>query len=346
MRLDTWTIAGSSFHFGRHGLGQEETNASFSSDSLFSALVARLARTNGAQAAEDFGKQFLGDPPPFVLTSTFPKAGSVRFFPVPAHARRGEAGGANAKQLKGVSHISEQLFRQVIAGKALADLFPQAAALQEGLLLLAREEMAGLPQAQRDNPRAPLWMVEQRPRVTLARASNQSNIFFTARLVFAPDCGLWFGVRFLDGGQLKPSLEGMLQDLSEAGLGAERSIGFGACTIQPAGALNLPDKEAGPWTSLSRYLPQADETAALAHPTAAYSFRTVSGWLDSPVHTGQRRKTVNLLAEGSVFGPLARMVPGQVVDARPVYPTNHDPVGHPVYRCGLALAVGLQGDEI
>lgn len=343
MRLDTWTIHGEAFHFGRRGLGQEETNITFSSDSLFASLAARLARSGGPAAVEEFAARFLGDAPPVVFSSTFPLAGSVRFFPAPARSAAPESEGVSAKHLKRVSYLSEGLFRKVLAGNSLAALYAGAVKLQSGSMLVEQAEVAGLPEAQRLDLDAPLWVIEQRPRVTLERASAQSSIFFTGRLVFARNCGLWFGVHFRDGGQMKPRLESLLLDLAEAGLGAERSTGFGACQIEPGQSLELPGKGNGNWITLSRYLPREDEIGALAHPDAAYTLRAVGGWVDSPARAGQRRRPLNLLAEGSVFGPLRREVPGQVADVRPVYPSDPDPLGHPVYRCGLALALAYPG---
>ena len=44
----------------------------------------------------------------------------------------------------------------------------------------------------------------------------------------------------------------VLADLALAGLGGLRSIGMGACEIDAAGALSLPDANGGPWVTLSR----------------------------------------------------------------------------------------------
>jgi len=343
MQLDTWLIQGGGFHFGLHGLGQEETAPCFPSDSLFAALLARLAHLAGAQAVEEFTGLFQQDSPPFVLSSTFPFAGQVLFYPTPASARRGEAAGVTAKQLKKASYLSGSLFRALLDGQPLVERYPGALKLQGGSLLASPEEAALLPKSLQDDPSALIWQVEQRPRVTLGRAAQNSNIFFTGRVSYAADCGLWFAVRWLrEDAALKARLVELLGELAEFGLGAERSIGFGACTIRPAASIQLPEPGGGAWLTLSRYLPRPDEMAALQHPDACYTLRSVGGWLDSPVRSGQRRRPVNLLAEGSIFGPLSRPIPGRVVDVRPSYESNPDPLKHPVYRSGLALAVRCQ----
>lgn len=341
MQLDTWTITGPGFHFGEQGLGQEGTSLSMPSDSLFAALLSRLLVTQGKAALDALAARFTGGPPPFVLSSTFLYAGSVRFFPAPAlHA---PASQASHKDLKKVTYLSEALFRQVLAGQSLAGLYEPAEKLQGKAVLVSQEELPGLPSEVRER-KTELWHVEKRPRVTLGRAVQNSNIYFTGRVSFAAGCGLWFAVRWLeDDPILKSLLARLLHDLGDAGLGGERSVGFGACRIQPGLTLELPEPGDDPWVTLSRYLPQESELEALAHPQAAYQLVSVGGWLSSPASSGQRRRAVNLMAEGSVFGPLGSAVPGMIADVRPSYPTDEDPLEHPVYRCGLALGVGLKG---
>lgn len=59
MQIQSWSILGSSFHFGLHGLGQEKTSPTLSSDSLFGALVARLARSAKPAVVDAFCQPFV-----------------------------------------------------------------------------------------------------------------------------------------------------------------------------------------------------------------------------------------------------------------------------------------------
>jgi CRISPR-associated protein Csm4 len=355
MRVQVWSVQGGSFHFGRHGLGQEKTNVCFPSDSLFAALLARQAARDEA-ALEAFVQPFEGESPPFVLTSTFPFAGKVRFFPNPLAALRQTGdqpepskGAAQslgqAKDIKKIRYVSEAVFRELLKGRSLVDLVAAGSLLQNKQALVSQDELPGLPQEER-KPIEKIWDIQQRPRVTLGRGAPNSAIFFTGQVSYAPGCGLWIGLRWLEQApQLERTLLDLIADLAEAGLGAVRNAGLGACTIQPGGEIDLPDAQGRPWVTLSRYLPRSDEMSALTAPGAAYSLLNVGGWLQSAHSSGQRRRSANLLAEGSVFGPLPRRVPGQVVDLRPRYSTDNDPLKHPVYRSGLAFAVGLQGGQ-
>ncbi len=346
MQLECWSIQGTSFHFGQHGLGQEQTMVTMPSDSLFAALVARLARTKGAQAVDEFCKPFVDGVPPFVLSSTFPLAGDVRFFPVPMLARDSEDAGALSKKLKRIKYLSESAFRNVLAGKSLANIFDPNLLLQNEQILTSEADFKRLPKELQE-PNACVWTVEQRPRVTLDRSSSTSNLFFIGQVRFASRCGLWFAAQWLENNDTKKKMfSNLLHELAAAGFGAERAVGMGMAEINPMKPLELPDAK-NAWVTLSRYLPTKEETSALADDLSAYSIKPVGGWLDSPSNMGQRRRPVNLIEEGSVIGskPL-RPVPGQIVDVHPRYKTGDkilEPLGHAVYRCGFALAVGMEG---
>lgn len=349
MRMDIWKITGKGgFHFGRHGLGQEESHVFLNSDTLFAALVARLAAAGGAEKVSAWVRPFVEGPPPFVLSSAFPCVQHLRFYPLPKSGLKPAApaeGGTPLKKLKKVRFVSEGVFRGLLQGRSLAELYEGGLHLQDGSLLAAESERESIPQKILRGKWS-VWEVERRPRVTVDRITNSSQIYHTGRTVFAPGCGLWFGVRWLQESQeLKDQLKGLLEDLGDAGVGGERSSGFGAAALTQDGTADLPDARGRVWVTLSRYLPRQDELDALRHPAGAYTLENVGGWTVSPGQAAQRRRAVNLLAEGSVFGPLEREVPGRVVDTRPLYTSDESvevqPLEHPVWRSGLALAVGF-----
>lgn len=345
MQIQCWTIRGGAFHFGQHGLGQEETRVHLPSDSLFAALVARLAILDGAQAVQDFVAPFLANDPPWVISSAFPFAGQVRFFPTPASALGGntEIEAIIRKKLKKVSWISQGIFGELIQGKPLPEIYAGALKLQGGTVLVSQAERSSLPSdLRKDNAR--IWFRGRRPRVTIDRSAQNTTIYFTGLVHYAAECGLWFGLHWLaQAPSLRSTLDHLLYDLQFSGLGGERAVGFGACQIEQDSPLELPEAKKQPWVSLSRYAPREDELPALQDARAAYSFDVVGGWLDSPVRPGQRRRNANFLREGSVFGPLDREVPGQILDVHPSYAGNSNPVGHPVYRSGFALPIALVG---
>ena len=347
MQLECWSIQGASFHFGQHGLGQEQTMAAMPSDSLFAALVARMARTHGAAAVDQFCQPFVDGKPPFVLSSTFPFAGDVRFLPAPLIGRTdADEVGVHAKKLKKIKYVSQGLFRSLLSGASLAKLYDPRHSLQGQEILVSPEDFKRLPPALQQEG-AEIWQIRQRPRVALDRSSSASNLFHIGEVRFAADCGLWFAVRWLaQEPALKKTFANLLYELAEAGFGAERAVGLGVAKVRSMSVLDLPDVKRS-WVTLSRYLPVDDEMGGLADERSAYSIKAVGGWLDSPQNMGQRRRAVHLIEEGSVIGlKPERMAPGQMVDVQPRYKTTDgilEPLGHKVYRSGFALAVGLEG---
>lgn len=346
MNLESWRIRSdsiSAFHFGRHGLGEEESGDILHSDTLFSALAARLALMRGEAELNDWTACFQSAQPLFVLSSAFPQAGSVRFFPPPLYHAPQQPGKGEvaAKKLKKVKFVSEAIFRDILGGTELSQIYLTAVALQDGEVLVSQGERGALPPSVALHG-MPIWAVERRPRVTVDRITTQSEIYFTGRTVYSPECGLWFAVRWIrEDAEARTLLASLLADLGDAGVGGERSSGFGSCRISADNALVLPDSGDGLWVNLSRYLPAEDEQNALQHPQAAYAIHTVGGWVQSPGQKSERRRSVRLLAEGSILGPVAKAAPGRMVDVQPDYKGNR-PLGHAVWRSGMALAVGLQ----
>ncbi|MDI9547819.1 MAG: type III-A CRISPR-associated RAMP protein Csm4 [Chloroflexota bacterium] len=369
--LDAYRLSFSGgLHLGTRGLNLEEAGVHLPSDTLFAALVDAWRELGGNATA--YGERYR-QAPPYVLTSAFPFAGHVRFFPMPADLSRlfGERTLANdGKRIKRIRYLSETLFRLAFDGRRLDDyLFPAedyvepkaGIALQEGALWLAADEVSDLPQmwqSSRSSVRGlryrQVWASARVPRVTVSRVESASNIFYAGRVRFAPECGLWFGVQWLDpdasvnagGATFAEALREQLAVLQHAGLGGERAAGYGAFTCAGPDSLALPDPAPNrPGWLLSRYHPREDELPdALTGEGAAYTLASVAGWLRSPQSAAQRRKRIYLVNEGSIVCPPG-FPAGDVADVRPTHENPDGDVSHPVYRCGLAVIAGISARQ-
>jgi CRISPR-associated protein Csm4 len=345
MNVESWKIIPkglSGFHFGTHGMAQERSSVVYHSDSLFSAIILTLSTIAGSVEVEKHMQEFSKSQPPFLLSSAFPFAGDVRFYPLPLSSLReaaqsGQPNLVRMKELKGIKFISERAFERLLADPAsLAVQYRSGKILQGGLLVLA-EEVSLLPRAVSAGEQRIFDNLEKRPRVTIGRADSASNLFFTGAVRFAHECGLWFAIRWLkEESRWRKSLPESLAALQDEGLGGDRSSGFGQVQIEPWKPLKLPVATGKPWVTLSRYIPQKAEIASFYYGPAGFAFDRITGWMRSPGNPAQRRKSVQMLREGSTFGALDQIPLGRIVEVQPEYWQ-----GHPIYRSGLAFGVGF-----
>lgn len=349
-----------SFHFGRQGIGLEETGETFPSDSFFAALVAQDILVTGDAS---LASAFLDATPPLSHSSLFPRLGDLPLLPrpalplrVPDEALRHVIG----KGFKRLLYLSPALFADVCAGRPITDM---PVMLQGGRVWMTLAEAKALnvspwrraahesdPSWRQRLAREAVWSVTGVPHVTVDRVSCASAYYEVGQVTFAPKAGLALLVRFTDPAY-RPRFERLLDLLGDSGLGGRRSGGSGAFAWR-VGALPAIDIGAAGKrvVLLSRYLPRSDELAALRSAESAYRLVTVGGWLFSPGEMAQRRQRVRMVVEGSVLDASAGALRGRIVDVRPDYRKSSRPhpligadVGtpHPVYRSGLALTVPI-----
>lgn len=352
-QLDTYYLTfRAGLHVGRHGIGQEKVLAHVPADTLFAALA--VVRAQVMPDVDTWAAGFNSDAP-FCLTSAFPYAGKVRFYPRPVRSPVS----ADPKRWRKIRFVSEGVLKRLLDGNAPETLWPRpldkepadGLAMQGGAIWLMRDEMQDLPEdmrtknegnGKRDLPPKAIqhkrvWAEATVPRVTVDRITHASEIYHTGRITYAPECGLWFGVQWRDPSR-RDDFETLLRVLGDAGLGAERSAGYGAFTFERREPLTLADPpENGLMMLLSRYYPRdAQDAQALTRGDAAYELIHLAGRVRTAGLADQRRRGVRLVAEGSLIGAAAQ---GGLADVRP----EVGEFPHAVYRYGLALGVAWKG---
>lgn len=297
------------WHLGARGVGMEETGTSVGADTLFSGLCHARLHLRGD--VEGFLKPFLEGRPPFRVSSAFP-FGPEGWYPVRPQGTRVEWG--DAKTLKKVRYVHERAW---LAWQARAE--PQEAEWEVSGEFLC-------PKGARSPIRA-----EPMPHVTLDRTTSASNLYFTGELFFREGCGMAFLLDAADAAQVDEVLS-LVGWLGDAGIGGERSTGRGQFAVSDA------DAPIGYGTGarvalLSPYAPRdAAEIAGWDLGRSAYYLQVRRGYMDAPGAGGLRRKSVRVLAEGSVLtrGNGGVEAAGMLAD---VTPSVHS--GHRVYRYGL-----------
>jgi len=336
------------FHFGVRGVGVEATALTARSDSLFSALCITLRELYGEAELTGFLGQFpTRDNPardlPLLLSSGLPYAGEIRFYPRPLLPVPGlERDPAEQKHQKKITFVSETIFRAWVGGDDVLQHYDRSEdgnLLHGGQVWVTADERAALSKSERfldeDTGQVRMWTVGDVPRVTVDRISSSSSVYQAGQVRFAPGAGLYLLVVWRDDGWRDRFWE-VLQVLGDAGIGGERSSGYGLFTPQEPQSVDLPDVEkADRWVMLSSCWPLPGQEGILG-AGAAYHLENRRGWMDSPDGRNLRRKSVRMIEPGSVLRALPDQTTyGGLADVTPDIFTTH-----PVWRYGLALSVG------
>ena len=311
-------------HLGRRGVGLEATEVSIPADTLFSAICQTWRTFYGEEDLTDFLAQYeTGEP--FLLTSAFPFAGDIRFFPKPLIDLKVNADDER-KKLKKVRFVSERRFRQ-IANQIAKDesiAFDSDDLVDDGQLWIQDE----------DTCPSTVWKTDRRPRVTLDRQSSSSEIWHLGGVKFHEGCGLWFGAKF-DTYETQTRVETILRVLGDTGIGGERSAGYGIFDLHSEPAEIESERETDRFVTLSPICPRdTDELSVLIQGDVGYTLEERSGWIGSVEGSGLRRQQVWMFGEGSVLSGDGAQV-GRLVDLKP------DSCPHPVWRYAYAWPIKI-----
>jgi CRISPR-associated protein Csm4 len=305
--------------FGNFSLFDEDLPwGTIHSDTLFSALLNQWAKIPGAYEVDRLIHDFHSGPPPFLISSAFPFGSDTYFLPTP----------------RGTS----DLYADSLKDFPYLDL--------DSFLKLARGEKDQLREIVGDIPAAGLVYLDAVQRVTIDRVTNATNLFQTDTWTMFPGSGLYFLLDSRDDSHLD-TLKIGLRMLGEAGIGADRSIGYGTFDwgIHPISDVSewselfeVGAAEGLTYCSLSLCCPEFDKiTKQYPGALEAISYRIISrsGWISSSSSWGQsKRRACKMFAEGSLFrspigGCIANVTPSGF----------EEKYGHEVFRYGLAFMV-------
>ena len=308
-------------------LGLEKTETYIPADTLFSAICQMWTTFYDTESLTTFLKGYTEDSTvlPFMLTSTFPFAKDVYFFPKPLMLS------TPSKKSKRVRFVSQSLFQNIVSGNPPE--FNENQLVNGEEVWMTPEEKEQLETSDDDD--FTIWTTNIRPRVTLGSRNSGSEIWHVQTVQFNMDCGLWFAAQF-DSDETKHKIETLLRVLGDTGIGGERNAGYGTFDFTET-TLEIPTPETGSqFVTLAPICPKSPEQLTrLLTGNIAYTLNPLTGWVSS-TGTASRRKQVNMFAEGSVLHASDTHI-GRLVDLRP------DNWEHPVYRYGYAWQVGTKG---
>ena len=314
------------------GIERESVLEWVPSDTLWAAIVSTWNALGFDTAARLAGCENGGSTTPFIVTSAFPRAGDLRFYPAPPHLPAHVGLEELGKRAKKIRLLSLGVLQALCAGQTPP--CQEENFLHGGNLWLTTQELDRARSLLQEDESGNMvfWRRQTVPHVTIDRTSNASNLFHTGRIVFAKNCGLWFASRGQD-----EWVSQAINYLSESGLGGLRSTGHGAFTWKQ-GSDDLPAVDSGWGLCLSRFAPASEDEVrkGLQEPASSYRLITVGGWCQDDQGHPWRRRSIRLVAEGAL---LPAQLQGKLVDVRPLEPETWLGEQRPVWRNGLALFI-------
>jgi len=306
--------------FGETGIDLENVNERVSSDTLFSALINAMSVVYSKEKVTEFVNSFKQQPP-FLVSSLFLYKGDICFLPrpmdeshIPAELRKGKG-----KEIKKIKWLDTAGFKKWISGIPLREDNLNA--------------LVSLQQAYRD-----AFKVEIRPRVSLDRVTQTSNIYHCGYVYFQDRAGLYGFVAFNDFSTVEPFRK-LLITLGETGLGGERTYGCGLFELVSLEKVSGVFEEillldVKTYTLLSLYHPSEQEMTGIGNALIAYDVVRKKGWITTGRYAlPLKRKSIGFFTEGSV---LSRRPGGCLVDVTPEG-VPLDTLHHSVYRYGYAF---------
>jgi len=335
-------------HFGELGIGLEETSERIHSDTLFSAWLSIYARFPSADI-ESLIEQFKQPVPPFRLSSTFIyqelNGQIIEYLPRPFRLPKNYPSGDDlefAKTFKKLKYLPLSVWKRWYQEEG----FDKEADRHELIAATQGQATGALAQAGTfDYSKA--YKIQKLPKVAIDRTSRATNFYHTGFVTYRWEplngsinslSGLYFLVEFPTA---DPTIEQtffqVLSLLGDAGIGGERSSGAGQFEAEVMDCspdwVNVTGFNDGTQHSLMSLFWQPQITPEML-TEASFELKERGGWITSPTADApQRRQSVRMFTEGSVFGfrpggALADVTPRQFR-------------AHRVYRSGICLSLPI-----
>jgi CRISPR/Cas system CSM-associated protein Csm4 (group 5 of RAMP superfamily) len=182
------------------------------------------------------------------------------------------------------------------------------------------------------------FRVSIRKSAAVDRLSGVALPHASACVDFQAGAGLWCDVGYANEearARWQEAVQTAFRYLGDSGFGGKRSRGWGRCEVEftddEAGLANAPQGAKTFWM-LSLFTPAAGDQ--IDWQRGNYAVVNRGGRVASPVRSGDEKKIVPMIEEGSVLAA-AELPVGSAPDVAP------DGFPHPVFRAGFAFAVPM-----
>jgi CRISPR-associated protein Csm4 len=333
----------SPLHVGETAFGEENVATTIRSDTLFSAICAAYSALYSSDACSEWIREISRGERTFRVTSGFPfieQSGEHVFYcPKPAMPPPGFEDEAvrldYAKLIKKTQYVPLSLCVKWLHRQAFDKTdFEAIEAKQEEIKSIST--------------------VYRRPKVAVGREDHRSELYMQARVVFAPNTGLYVMLETTE--EDVPRVMPCFRWLGDVGIGGKKSTGHGRFIPEFVPISNVSGSPAALFDydlsqanrdAIAAMLRGCDSANAhvllsLYYPTeaereqdwhrASVQWLERRGWSQGVRGHQRQRASVRMIAEGSLI-PFAPM--GRLADVTPTEWQEE----HPVYRSGIAFAV-------
>jgi CRISPR type III-A-associated RAMP protein Csm4 len=314
----------------------DQVDRLYHSDTLFSAVTSALAQLG---MLEEWLAATVHSPegPRVAFSSCFPYSGDLLLV-VPPRTLWPPAASPKVRW-KSARFIPLSLVAELVAEEPLREDRWVVDPPSQCLLPLDRRHSGPFRQVSRSH-------------AAVDRLSGSALPHSKACLEFAAGAGLW-AVAVFAGEEArerwKAPVEAAFRLLADSGLGGRRSLGWGRSEIPEVAPGVFPEMLSPPppappespdtpparepetvWWLLSLFLPAPEDSVDWAR--SSYALATRGGRIESPLRSGEQKRLLRMVEEGSVLRA-AQPLRGA---ARNVAPEGFP---HPVFRAGFAVAV-------
>ncbi len=310
----------SPLHLSKGKSGLDTSFEVLHSDTLKSALFTCALELFGNEAIlrGGDGKAFFES---FRISSAFPFSGNELFFQKPEWLPKTLTENTDLRKvIKKIRFFNKASFEALISGK---------------LNHLEETDIQYSKYYSKNKFKNP-FKSETVQRVTVSRTYEEdAGTFYTERLFFAENCGLFFLIQF-ENENFKEKITAALRLLGDNGVGSDKSVGNGQFDFNGLEKFEPPFTEnANCQVSLSLFCPKTGEVQNQDFlEKSAYSLTKRGGYLANPENfdkTTLRKRSVFMFTEGAVF-PSNVKLEGDVKDLKPSAAQEH-----PIWRDGRAI---------
>lgn len=312
------------FHIGVKEGSLEKTMHYIHSDTIFGGICNTYRLLYGKEELENILQKFKDNEPPFFISSAFPYFENIIFFPIPKLINFSKYGtiDRDVKKFKKTEFVSLGVINSISKNELENHLDTEN--IIQGRLMVTQEEKNKIGEKS-------IWKEKERPRVTIDRKTNASNIYYFGEVEYCDRCGLYFLIKLMNY-EIENKIKAAIRLLGDEGIGGDRSYGKGLFTAEFSKfEWNIND---GVFINLSLYLPKDDEIDMVKR--GYYDIVARSGWVYSSDKRGERKKFTRMIKEGSCFEGRKEFY-GEFLDA------GISNKYHSVYRYGYGMPFYLGG---